>query len=507
MLNTVSPSLPDFDPRSLAQQGARGAPQARKGADGDDFRRFLEREEFSRQDSPAPRRPMGVNAETGAVRDPREERDAEPRTTETRRQDAPEADSRPTRSEGRESAAPTRSATAETDRAASDTAQPQAATLTSTNEATTETPRATAATDATKTITDGVATAEATAAAILSLQEGITLAASTMAGDGTAKAAAEATPVFAGPIDASEAATGAGQPLPPFATAGRGQVAQPQAPEATPDATGDDASITASTTATATTTANGAASTRAETATTSAASGGQAAASDATEAAAPNASSGAQASAIATGATSSRSAPKAAFTAEAASAPSTSSITSTTATGASGQAPAAPLPMFDGGTRPALDASGTDFRPQGSPRDAAPPERVAFEVASAVKAGVREIQVTLDPPELGRIDLSIDVDEAGAVTTRLVVEKSETLDQLRRDAQNIERLLEQQGLKTSGDGLQFSLRDQGQGQNGTREQPRKKFRAEVDIAGVNSWRTADASAARAASRGGVDVRL
>jgi flagellar hook-length control protein FliK len=155
----------------------------------------------------------------------------------------------------------------------------------------------------------------------------------------------------------------------------------------------------------------------------------------------------------------------------------------------------------------AADGVPSDARPVASARDAAPPERVAFEVASAVKAGVREIQVTLDPPELGRIDLSVDVDETGAVTTRLVVEKAETLDQLRRDAPNIEKLLEQQGLKTHGESLQFSLRDQGAGGREGRGERGKSTRATIDVAGVNAWRGPDPSLARAAARGGVDVRL
>jgi len=58
----------------------------------------------------------------------------------------------------------------------------------------------------------------------------------------------------------------------------------------------------------------------------------------------------------------------------------------------------------------------------------------------------------------------LDVDRHGNVTTRLFVEKSETLDMLRKDAPNLERALQDAGLKTSDNGLQFSLRDQsGQG--------------------------------------------
>ena len=45
------------------------------------------------------------------------------------------------------------------------------------------------------------------------------------------------------------------------------------------------------------------------------------------------------------------------------------------------------------------------------------------------------------------------------MTSRLIVERAETLDLLRRDAPQLERALQHAGLNTEG-GLQFSLRDQ-----------------------------------------------
>ena len=60
-------------------------------------------------------------------------------------------------------------------------------------------------------------------------------------------------------------------------------------------------------------------------------------------------------------------------------------------------------------------------------------------------------------------DRSHAVDKQGNVTSHLVVERSATLDLLRRDAPQLERALQDAGLKTGGDGLQFSLRDQGAG--------------------------------------------
>jgi len=86
---------------------------------------------------------------------------------------------------------------------------------------------------------------------------------------------------------------------------------------------------------------------------------------------------------------------------------------------------------------------------------------LAVEIASHAHAGKNRFEIRLDPPELGRIDVRLDVDREGKVTSRLVVDRPETLDILRRDAPALERSLQQAGLKTADDALQFSLRDQG----------------------------------------------
>ncbi len=88
---------------------------------------------------------------------------------------------------------------------------------------------------------------------------------------------------------------------------------------------------------------------------------------------------------------------------------------------------------------------------------------LAAEIAARALDGKRRFEIRLDPPELGRIDVRLDVGKDGRVTSRLVVERAETLDLLRRDAPNLERALEAAGLRPNDSGLQFSLRDQSQG--------------------------------------------
>lgn len=92
---------------------------------------------------------------------------------------------------------------------------------------------------------------------------------------------------------------------------------------------------------------------------------------------------------------------------------------------------------------------------------------LALEIAVSARSGKSRFEIRLDPADLGRIDVRIDVDRNGQVTSHLTVERPETLSMLRQDATQLQRALDNAGLQTGNSGLQFSLRDQSSsGQNG-----------------------------------------
>lgn len=135
---------------------------------------------------------------------------------------------------------------------------------------------------------------------------------------------------------------------------------------------------------------------------------------------------------------------------------------------------------------------------------------LAVEIAANAQIGRSRFEIRLDPPELGRIDVRLDVDQKGQVTSHLIVEKSATLDLLRRDAQQLERALQDAGLKTSDNGLQFSLRDQQQqtGRNDDQGSGRNAQRLVVTDEDTVVAETAGRSYGRMASlRGGIDIRV
>ncbi|WOH67521.1 flagellar hook-length control protein FliK [Bradyrhizobium sp. BWA-3-5] len=97
---------------------------------------------------------------------------------------------------------------------------------------------------------------------------------------------------------------------------------------------------------------------------------------------------------------------------------------------------------------------------------AVPVSGLAMEIAASARSGKTRFEIRLDPAELGRIDVRIDVDRHGQVMSHLTVERPETLSMLRQDANQLQRALDNAGLSTGNGGLQFSLRDQSsQGQN------------------------------------------
>ena len=143
--------------------------------------------------------------------------------------------------------------------------------------------------------------------------------------------------------------------------------------------------------------------------------------------------------------------------------------------------------------------------------NAVPLSGVAMEIAASASSGKSRFEIRLDPADLGRIDVRIDVDRNGQVTSHLTVEKPETLSMLRQDAPQLQRALDDAGFKTGDSGLQFSLRDQSSsGQNSGNDSGRNN--AQRLVISEDDTMPATAIAGRSYGRmlgssGGVDIRV
>jgi hypothetical protein len=135
-----------------------------------------------------------------------------------------------------------------------------------------------------------------------------------------------------------------------------------------------------------------------------------------------------------------------------------------------------------------------------------PLQGIAVEIAARAQAGRNRFEIRLDPPELGRVEVRLDIDRSGQVTSRLVVERAETLDMLRRDAHQLERALQDAGLKTSDNGLQFALRDQNlAGRNHDNRPAARIVVADADLPVTDGLPDGYVRTLRAG--GGIDIRI
>jgi flagellar hook-length control protein FliK len=127
---------------------------------------------------------------------------------------------------------------------------------------------------------------------------------------------------------------------------------------------------------------------------------------------------------------------------------------------------AAPANAVTSATTAATATAITQVQTQ-APAVAVPLSGLAVEIATHADAGRNHFEIRLDPPDLGRINVKLDIDHDGNVTTHLVVDRADTLDLLKRDASSLERALQQAGLKTSDNALDFSLRQHSFAQDDT----------------------------------------
>ncbi len=104
-------------------------------------------------------------------------------------------------------------------------------------------------------------------------------------------------------------------------------------------------------------------------------------------------------------------------------------------------------------------------RPEAQPHPVSPPIRdIAVHMAQHAETGINRFQLRLDPPELGRVDVRMEISADGKLSAVIAVERPETLDLLQRDSRALERSLMDAGLKTDGNSLSFSLKG-GQKEN------------------------------------------
>ncbi len=110
----------------------------------------------------------------------------------------------------------------------------------------------------------------------------------------------------------------------------------------------------------------------------------------------------------------------------------------------------------------------------------APPaiEQVSREIVRRFNGESTRFEMRLDPPELGRIDVRIEVSRDNRVSAVLSADNPQALTDLVRHARELEQALQSAGLELRDNGLSFDLRQ-------SKDQPGE--------AGANNGRAAETS--------------
>jgi flagellar hook-length control protein FliK len=137
-----------------------------------------------------------------------------------------------------------------------------------------------------------------------------------------------------------------------------------------------------------------------------------------------------------------------------------------------------------------------------------PVQLIAVNIAQYASQGINRFEMRLDPPELGRVDVKLEMRPDGKVTAHLTAERTETLDLLQRDARALERALNDTGLSADSDSLSFSLKDQAFNGDHNQQNASENNANATDSDTENDNQQTQAAQYRAyVNPGGIDIRV
>jgi flagellar hook-length control protein FliK len=165
----------------------------------------------------------------------------------------------------------------------------------------------------------------------------------------------------------------------------------------------------------------------------------------------------------------------------------------------------APAPT---GTATPVPANATAQAPSPLPNADVQPNIGALAAAIAAKsaAGSKTFEIRLDPPEMGRVDVHLTVDNDGKAHALLTADRPQTLELLQRDSQNLERALKDAGLNLSNNSLNFSLKGEGrQGDGGGASMARTRSLTSAVVARAEAANASEINFGSATGR--LDIRV
>ncbi|TAH35421.1 MAG: flagellar hook-length control protein FliK [Alphaproteobacteria bacterium] len=92
-------------------------------------------------------------------------------------------------------------------------------------------------------------------------------------------------------------------------------------------------------------------------------------------------------------------------------------------------------------------------------------EQVAVHIVKAAKDGVDKIKIQLTPEALGRVEIRLEMDKDALVKAVIATDKPEAAEWLARDAKQLERALQDAGIKADTSNMEFQNRNQSTSHN------------------------------------------
>jgi flagellar hook-length control protein FliK len=99
----------------------------------------------------------------------------------------------------------------------------------------------------------------------------------------------------------------------------------------------------------------------------------------------------------------------------------------------------------------------------------APSEQVAVRIVQAKHSKAEKITVTLHPAELGKVEVQMHIEADNSAVVKITADSREAFDVLRADRTQLERILQDSGLKLDGGALEFGYRGSENNKEGASE--------------------------------------
>ncbi|MES1199352.1 MAG: flagellar hook-length control protein FliK, partial [Pseudomonadota bacterium] len=104
--------------------------------------------------------------------------------------------------------------------------------------------------------------------------------------------------------------------------------------------------------------------------------------------------------------------------------------------------------------------------------------QVGHEIVKRFNGETTRFQMRLDPPELGRIDVRLDVSRDHRVTAVISADNPQALSDLSRATRDLQQALQSAGLELADNGLSFDLKDQSSGFSANEERNAQRGNAQ-----------------------------